>query len=110
MPGIADKFTQSAQGRPLWPGMTEEIDRANRFSDIQRLAAEENAVFVEATRRSLAAKSSIPMVAAAVEARMHARPTNQMRRKINSRGQSDLFNFSVDDRGAARRYRGGDTP
>jgi hypothetical protein len=23
MPGIADKFTQSAQGRLLWPGMTE---------------------------------------------------------------------------------------
>jgi len=22
MPGIADKFTQSAQGRLLWPGMT----------------------------------------------------------------------------------------
>jgi hypothetical protein len=22
MPGIADKYTQSAQGRPLWPGMT----------------------------------------------------------------------------------------
>jgi hypothetical protein len=27
MPGIADKFTQSAQGRLLWPGMTEEADR-----------------------------------------------------------------------------------
>src|SRR5260370_7028416 len=24
MPGIADKFTQSAQGRLLWPGMTKE--------------------------------------------------------------------------------------
>jgi hypothetical protein len=24
MPGIADKFTQSAQGRLLWPGMTNE--------------------------------------------------------------------------------------
>jgi hypothetical protein len=23
MPGIADKFTQSAQGRLLWPGMTK---------------------------------------------------------------------------------------
>jgi hypothetical protein len=23
MPGIADKFTQSAQGRLLWPGMTD---------------------------------------------------------------------------------------
>ncbi|MEA2862656.1 MAG: hypothetical protein QOC84_612, partial [Bradyrhizobium sp.] len=22
MPGIADKFTRSAQGRLLWPGMT----------------------------------------------------------------------------------------
>jgi hypothetical protein len=22
MPGIADKFTRSAQGGPLWPGMT----------------------------------------------------------------------------------------
>jgi len=25
MPGIADKFTQSAQGRLLWPGMTKII-------------------------------------------------------------------------------------
>src|SRR5713226_10472964 len=24
MPGIADKFTRSAQGRPLWPGMTRK--------------------------------------------------------------------------------------
>jgi hypothetical protein len=42
---------------------------------IQRLAAAEDAVFVEATRRLLAAKSSIPDAAAAVEARMHAPPT-----------------------------------
>jgi hypothetical protein len=25
MPGIADKFTQSAQGRLLWPGMTNSM-------------------------------------------------------------------------------------
>jgi hypothetical protein len=25
MPGIADKFTQSAQSRLLWPGMTEKM-------------------------------------------------------------------------------------
>ena len=25
MPGIADKFTQSAQGRLLWPGMTANV-------------------------------------------------------------------------------------
>src|SRR5258705_12590257 len=25
MPGIADKFTQSAQGRLLWPGMTKTL-------------------------------------------------------------------------------------
>jgi hypothetical protein len=27
MPGIADKFTQSAQGRLLWPGMTTSLGR-----------------------------------------------------------------------------------
>ena len=26
MPGIADKFTQSAQGRLLWPGMTTSLN------------------------------------------------------------------------------------
>ena len=26
MPGIADKFTQSAQGRLLWPGMTRKLE------------------------------------------------------------------------------------
>jgi hypothetical protein len=29
MPGIADKFTQSAQGRLLWPGMTSFGDGLN---------------------------------------------------------------------------------
>jgi hypothetical protein len=27
MPGIADKFTQSAQGRLLWPGMTADFQK-----------------------------------------------------------------------------------
>jgi hypothetical protein len=27
MPGIADKFTQSAQGRLLWPGMTVDFQK-----------------------------------------------------------------------------------
>jgi len=27
MPGIADKFTQSAQGRLLWPGMTVGLQK-----------------------------------------------------------------------------------
>ena len=27
MPGIADKFTQSAQGRLIWPGMTRKNAR-----------------------------------------------------------------------------------
>src|SRR6266851_9113099 len=30
MPGIADKFTQSAQGRPLRPGMTSQSPRTSR--------------------------------------------------------------------------------
>ena len=41
------------------PGMTEEIDPANRFSDIQRLVATEDAVLIERDRLSLAAWSSI---------------------------------------------------
>src|SRR5216684_778362 len=60
------------------PGMTKAD------LQIQRLAAAENAAFVERdARRSLAATPSVPTVAAAVEARMRARPTNQMRPKIN---------------------------
>jgi hypothetical protein len=31
MPGIADKFTQSAQGRLLWPGMTTIERYAHRL-------------------------------------------------------------------------------
>jgi hypothetical protein len=31
MPGIADKFTQSAQGRLLWPGMTIAMVRHPHF-------------------------------------------------------------------------------
>jgi enamine deaminase RidA (YjgF/YER057c/UK114 family) len=39
MPGIADKFTQSAQGRLLWPGMTSEIEefRMTREATITRI-------------------------------------------------------------------------
>jgi hypothetical protein len=29
MPGIADKFTQSAQGRLLWPGMTSFVEMSD---------------------------------------------------------------------------------
>src|SRR5712671_2083766 len=47
MPGIADKFTQSAQGRLLWPGMTEEADRVNESLTIQLLVAPKNALLVE---------------------------------------------------------------
>jgi hypothetical protein len=38
MPGIADKFTQSAQGRLRWPGMTSLAISANfrRNSAISR--------------------------------------------------------------------------
>src|SRR5882724_11957537 len=97
------------------PHHTQDVDARDKPGhdgdlEIPRLAAAEDAVFVEATRRSLAAKSSIPTVAA-VEARMHARaPPDRVRPKINSRGQSDPVNFPVDDRGAAPRYRDGDTP
>ena len=31
MPGIADKFTQSAQSRLLWPGMTKEGTDLNSY-------------------------------------------------------------------------------
>ncbi len=31
MPGIADKFTQSAQSRLLWPGMTKEGTDLNGY-------------------------------------------------------------------------------
>jgi hypothetical protein len=39
MPGIADKFTQSARGRLLWPGMTDvdgSIDFYADFSNSSR--------------------------------------------------------------------------
>jgi hypothetical protein len=35
MPGIADKFTQSAQGRLLWPGMTKNPTSRNDNHDNQ---------------------------------------------------------------------------
>jgi hypothetical protein len=37
MPGIADKFTQSAQGRLLWPGMTSFVEMSDSIVCILRL-------------------------------------------------------------------------
>ena len=37
MPGIADKFTQSAQGGLLWPGMTNEKAAGTKLRLILRL-------------------------------------------------------------------------
>src|SRR5258708_40273038 len=37
MPGIADKFTRSAQGRLLWPGMTSFVEMSDSIVCILRL-------------------------------------------------------------------------
>ncbi len=34
MPGIADKFTQSARGRPLWPAITKSDDLDNEIFNV----------------------------------------------------------------------------
>jgi hypothetical protein len=53
MPGIADKFTQSAQGRLLWPGMTVWVPPV--FP-----SAEQNALITRTTVTVAADAKSLP--------------------------------------------------